>query len=109
MTVQANAAPLRARSGRTPHVGPAPVADLRCQNRWRPRSSSAEKVALKPRNWFLQITVRQRVLQQLLRVRASARHLSPAAARAPRRPAARRPRPAPRYRRVATGLAGALP
>src|SRR5215831_14279854 len=70
MTVQANAARLRARGDRTPHVGPAPVADLRCQNRRRPRSSSAEKVALKPRNWLQQITVWQRVLQQLLRVRA---------------------------------------
>jgi hypothetical protein len=68
MTVQANPAPLGL-AWQTPHVGPAPVAELRCQNRRSARSSSAEKVVLKPRNCVPQITVWQRVLQQLLRVR----------------------------------------
>jgi hypothetical protein len=44
MTVRANAAPLSLRWHNPPHEGPAPVAELRCQNRRSRRGASAEKV-----------------------------------------------------------------
>jgi hypothetical protein len=92
MTVQANPAPLGL-AWQTPHVGPAPVAELRCQNRRSARSSSAEKVVLKPRNCVPQITVWQRVLQQLLRVRGVG---SPSpASPSPRTSAPQTPSPSP--------------